>query len=39
MQYDFPGNARELENAIELAVLLETADVLQLSKLSHEFCQ
>ena len=34
MQYDFPGNARELENAIELAVLLETTDLLQLSKLS-----
>ena len=29
MQYDFPGNVRELENAIENAVLLETTDILQ----------
>ena len=28
-QYDFPGNVRELESAIESAVLLETTDVLQ----------
>ena len=39
MQYDFPGNARELENATEFVVLLEITDLLQLSKLSHEFCQ
>ncbi len=29
MQYDYPGNVRELENAIESAVLVETADLLQ----------
>ena len=29
MQQDFPGNVRELENAIESAVLSETTDLLQ----------
>ena len=29
MQYDFPGNVRELENIIESAVLYETTDQLQ----------
>ena len=29
MQHDFPGNVRELENAIERAVLYETTDRLQ----------
>ncbi len=29
LQYDWPGNARELENAIERALLLETTRVLQ----------
>ncbi len=29
LQYDWPGNIRELENAIEHAVVLETTDVLQ----------
>ncbi len=29
VQYDFPGNVRELENVIESAVLVETTDLLQ----------
>lgn len=29
MKYDFPGNVRELENAIESAVLVETTELLQ----------
>ena len=33
MQYDFPGNVRELENIIERAVLFETTETLQSSNL------
>ena len=39
MQYDFPGNVRELENTIESAVLLETTDLLQPSSLPWHFLQ
>ena len=33
LHHDWPGNARELENAIERAVLLATTDVLQVNNL------
>ena len=33
LAYDWPGNVRELKNAIERAVLLETADRLQVNNL------
>ena len=36
MQYDFPGNVRELENVIERAILLETTDLLQPNSLSEQ---
>ncbi len=34
VQYDFPGNVRELENVIERAVLFETTEFLQPDSLS-----
>ena len=33
IRHDFPGNVRELENAIESAVLIEATDLLQLRSL------
>ena len=39
MQYDFPGNVRELENTIESAVLIETTDMLQPSSLPWHLLQ
>jgi len=36
LQYDWPGNVREMENAIERAILLETNGVLQASNLPAE---
>ena len=33
LQYDWPGNARELENAVERALLLEATQVLQVENL------
>ncbi len=38
-QYDFPGNVRELKNAIESAVLCETTDLLQPQSLSLHLTQ
>ena len=36
MQYDFPGNVRELENTIQSAVLLETTELLQPNNLPRQ---
>ncbi len=36
LAYDWPGNVRELRNAIERAVLLETADRLQVNNLPQQ---
>ena len=38
-QHDFPGNVRELKNAIESAVLLETTDLLQQENLPPHLAQ
>ena len=38
-QHDFPGNVRELKNAIESAVLLETTDLLQRESLPPHLAQ
>ena len=38
-QHDFPGNVRELKNAIESAVLYETTDQLQLQSLPSHLTQ
>ena len=39
MQHDFPGNVRELKNAIESAVLSETTDLLQPQSLPSHLTQ
>ncbi|MDE0683512.1 MAG: sigma-54 dependent transcriptional regulator, partial [Candidatus Poribacteria bacterium] len=39
MQHDFPGNVRELENAIESAILVETTDLLQRRSLPLQLLQ
>ena len=39
MQHDFPGNVRELKNAIERAVLHETTDQLQSQSLPSHLTQ
>ena len=39
MQHDFPGNVRELKNAIESAVLYETTDLLQPQSLPSHLTQ
>ena len=39
MQHDFPGNVRELKNAIERAVLYETTDLLQPQSLPSHLTQ
>ncbi|MYB00924.1 sigma-54-dependent Fis family transcriptional regulator [Candidatus Poribacteria bacterium] len=39
MQHDFPGNVRELKNAIESAVLFETTDQLQPQSLPSHLTQ
>ena len=36
LQYDWPGNIRELENAVERAVLLETTEMLQVANFPPE---
>ena len=36
LQYDWPGNIRELENAVERAVLLETTETLQVGNFPPE---
>lgn len=37
LNYDYPGNVRELKNSIEYAVLMETSDQLQVESLPQAF--
>jgi len=38
LSYDYPGNVRELQHAIERAVLLSSDGVIDVKHLPDEFC-